>query len=131
MAVTTTPVGAPTSYAWTEDTAAIAAFTNSTNVRNGSCTLHAAIVYNAVATTNVGDAYLKIYDSNGSGLVVGTTEPDFIVRLDTKTAAGVSGFWCHEGVLLSNGLSYIVCDTAGKATGTVMDQTVTVHFVTS
>ena len=128
MAVTTFPVGAPTSYSWTKDTSGTNAFTNSTNVRNGSCILYAILGYVATGTTN--DTFLKVYDNNGADLTAGTTEPDWIARWDTKVA-GIFGFFCHEGVLLSNGLSYLLADAAGKDSTTAPDQTVVLWIATN
>ena len=114
MAVTTTPLGAPTSFSITKDSSVTNTFATSTNVRGGSTTFYGFIL---TYPTNPGAAgFLKLYDNDGSDLTAGTTEPDFIIKMDlTETAHKANGFFCHEGALFSNGLTYLMANAGGKS----------------
>ena len=76
-------------------------------------------------TANVAASYLKIFDS--AAPVVGTTDPDYIIKVPSNTKLS---FVCPDGMSF-NDLSFAVVTTGGTGGTTAPSSAVIVKMVTT
>lgn len=132
MAFTGTPQEQQTVYDISQETSVgnTLALGAGSNVRNGTLTLLSIDMDNSVAAAP--DGFLKIYDSDGSALLLdGTDAPIMILPYDAvEPNLGQNIFYeFPDGVPFSSGLSYAAAEEAGKDISTTPAQDLSVRFV--
>lgn len=87
-----------------------------TLIRGGPCVLTAARIHTETAAA---DVYLQLFDAaSTSGITLGTTQPDWVIMLDsgTGTVSGGDGL-PSSGLAIRNGLVGACTTTATGSTG--------------
>ena len=106
---------------WT-DTAASA---TEVEVSTSGITIHQVRIVNTANTTKL---YLKLYNSNASGLTIGTSAPEVVLPVEASSSVEYA---FDPGIVYSAALCYGVLTTGGTAGTTGPTTAITVELLTS
>lgn len=123
MAITTTPL--PNDLAFNMTKESIANLTLSENLRSGPARIYGFDIDNTVAASSAN--WLKVFNSDGKGLTVGTTTVDLLWPVK---ASSVVDLHVPGGLYFNVGVSLFASKEGGKTATAAPDQNMAVHLIT-
>lgn len=94
-------------------------------VKSGSTTIHCVVVDN---TANAAVTFIKFYNATSGSVTVGTTDPDFVLRVPGSTKRTI---FFHEGIIFNTALTVAAVTTGGTGgtTGPTSDVALEILYV--